>query len=85
MAAKLRDSGRTLTGSRPRQIALKIPGHLPPRRRLEPLWQSAEPAGIDNVDDDQRAAIIEVEQAELGGGEVPEDPFAGQPPVVEPC
>ena len=31
MAAKLRDSGRTLTGSHPRQIALKIPGHLPPK------------------------------------------------------
>src|SRR6266481_3304081 len=50
-----------------------------------PLWQLAKPAGVDDVDDDQRAAIVEVEQAELRGGEVPEDPFAGQPPVVESC
>ena len=41
--------------------------------------------GVDNIDDDQRAAIVEVEQAKLGGGEVPESPLAGQPPVVEPC
>jgi hypothetical protein len=41
-----------------------------------PLWQLAKPAGVDDVDDDQRAAIVEVEQAELRGGEVPEDPFA---------
>jgi hypothetical protein len=45
------------------------------------LWQPAEPAGVDDVDDGQRAAIVEIEQAELGGGEVPEDPFTGQPPV----
>src|SRR6185437_2584405 len=31
MAAKLRDSDHTLTGSHPRQIAPKIPGHLPPK------------------------------------------------------
>ena len=37
MAAKLRDSGRTLTGSHPRQIALKIPGHLPPKVTGQPL------------------------------------------------
>jgi hypothetical protein len=41
------------------------------------LWQPAEPAGVDDVDDGQRAAIVEVEETELGGGEVPEDPFRG--------
>jgi hypothetical protein len=32
-----------------------------------PLWQLAKPAGVGDVDDDQRAAVVEVEQAELGG------------------
>src|SRR6516162_8816060 len=30
-------------------------------------WQLAEPAGVDDVDHDQRAAIVEGEQAELRG------------------
>jgi len=32
------------------------------------LWKPAEPAGVDDVDDDQRAAIVEIEEAELGVG-----------------
>ena len=54
----------------------KVAG-LPARSRTawEPLRQPAEPAGVDDVDNDQRAAIIEVEQAELGGGEVQRVPL----------